>query len=311
MTDILTPKANIILDASKIDLFETCPARYDYRYNHNKVLPMLAKPIWERNALDLGTLAHEGLGVYYELLGQGKDYPTRMHACLMKIREMSSNPEKSNSSTDDVSLLLRAVEDCCDYWRAEDENCLEVLAVEQPFAYVLFEDESVRIILSGKIDLLVNYNGIGRNASYKNLVIDHKTYSRDSVVLRKANQFINYCIAAGSNYLVVNRIGLQDPDVKKPKTAEEKFKRLPLSYDPLYLQSWKDNIIKMILQEYLGCIAGEAWPEKPTSCNKFNRLCEYYSVCDMSGTKEDKLAKLNSEYVDGEVWDVTKGLVIN
>lgn len=296
--DNIKNKANIILDASKIDLFETCPARYNFRHNHNRGLSIAHKA----KALDLGSLAHEGLGVYFSLLAEGKHYNDRMQACLMKIGEMSSNVLESNLESDEVSLLLKAIEESCDYWRAEDENCLEVLAVEQPFAYELFSDDSVRIILSGKIDLLVNFTGIGRNASYQSLPIDHKTYSRDSMVLRKSNQFINYCSAVGSNYLVVNRIGLQ-----KTKSAEERFKRLPLSYDPVYIQDWKDNLTKMILNEYLICVSESSWPEKPTSCFKFNRLCEYYSICDSSG-QDSKDNKLESEYVLQTPWDVTKGL---
>lgn len=298
MTDIIIPKANIVLDASKIDLFETCPARYNFRHNHNRGLPIIKKA----KALDLGTLAHEGLGVYFERLGKGEDYSTRIEACLMKIREISSNPEESNVEPEEVSALLKAVEESCDYWRAEDENCLEVLAVEQPFAYELFSDDSVRIILSGKIDLLVNFNGIGRNSSYQGLPIDHKTYSRDSTVLRKSNQFINYCAAVGSNYLVVNRIGLQ-----KTKSSEERFKRLPLSYDPIYIQDWKNNLIHMILQEYLSCVAEGHWPEKPTSCFKFNRICEYYNICDSSG-QDAKDNKLENEFVLQTPWDVTANL---
>src|ERR1700688_1964067 len=161
----MTDKANIVLDASKVDLFETCPKRYYFRHIMNRSLPLTHKPSG-RNALDLGTLAHEGLGVYYTMLGEGIKYSERIEACLMKIREISSDPEQSNSSMEDVSILLRAVEDNCDYWRAEDENCLEILSVETPFAYILFEDDFVCIIISGKIDLLVNYTGIGRNANY-------------------------------------------------------------------------------------------------------------------------------------------------
>jgi hypothetical protein len=307
MIDIITsPKANIILDASKIDLFETCPARYNFRHNHNKGLPLIHKA----KALDIGSLAHGGLEVYYLLLAEGKDYSTRMEACLMKIRELSADPSNSNSEPDDVNNLLSAIEQCCDYWRAEDENCLEILEVEQPFAYVLFEDDDVRIIISGKIDLLVNFKGIGRSASYTRLPIDHKTYSRESPLHRKSNQFINYCNAVGSNYLVVNRIGLQDGSVKNPKPAEEKFKRLPLSYDPIYIADWRNNLTAMILQEYLTCVASGIWPEKPTSCNKFNRLCEYYSICDSSG-QDAKDNKLENEYVDSEPWDVTKGLGVD
>ncbi len=303
MEIITPPKANIVLDASKIDLFETCPARYNFRHNHNKTLPIIHKA----KALDLGGIAHEGLSVYFKLLREGVHYNDRMQACLMKMREISSNPEESNSEPDEVRHLLRAIEESCDFWRSEDENTLEVLATEQPFAYVLSEDDTVRIIITGKIDLLVNIHGIGRQSSYTKLPIDHKTFSRDSVVLRKSNQFINYCNAVESNYLVVNRIGLHSQDVKNPKSAEERFKRIPLSYDPVYISDWKKNLTKLILNEYLTCVAENYWPEKPTSCNKFNRLCEYYQICDSSGqdTKDDKL---ENDYITAEPWDVTKPL---
>ena len=304
--EILKTKANIILDASKVDLFETCPARYNFRHNKNKGLPI----IYKNKALDKGGLAHSGLEVYYNLLKEGKHYDDRMSACLMKIREISADPMKSNSEPEEINILLRAIEESCDYWRSEDENTWEILEVEQPFAYTLFEDDSIRIIISGKIDLLVNQRGIGSQSSYTRLPIDTKTFSRDSVTLRKSNQFINYCAAVGSNYLIVNRIGLQDPDVKKPIPASEKFKRLPLSYDPIYIQDWKDNLIKMLLQEYLTCVAEGYWPEKVTSCNKFNRLCEYYSICDSSG-EEAKNFKLENNYVEVEEWDVTRQLTDN
>ncbi len=304
MIDIIkTPKVNIILDASKIDLFETCPARYNFRHNHNKTLPIIHKA----KALDLGTLAHEGLAVYYRMLGEGAHYSDRIEACLMKIRELSSDVTQSNSEPDEVLRLLRAIEESSEYWRAEDENSLEVLQVEQAFAYVLFEDDSIRIIISGKIDLLVNFRGVGRSASYERLPIDHKTYSRDSLLLRKSNQFINYCAAVESNYLMVNRIGLQDPDVKKPLTAEQKFRRLPMSYDPIYIADWKSNLTTMLLQEYLTAVAENKWVEKPTSCNKFNRTCEYYAICDSSG-QDSKDRKLDTEYIVVPEWDVTKSL---
>ncbi len=291
-------KVNIILDASKIDLFETCPARYNFRHNKNKTLPLIHKA----KALDLGSLAHNGFEVYYKALAAQTSYAERLEAALMKIRELSSDPEQSNSEPEEVETLLTAVEQSLDFWRSEDENCLEILEVEQPFAYILFEDETVRIIISGKIDLLVNYKPIGRGASYSRLPMDHKTFSRDGIVLRKSNQFINYCNAVGSNYLVVNRVGLQ-----KTLKAEDKFRRIPLSYDPVYIADWKNNLTKMLLQEYLSCVAEDYWPEKPTSCNKFNRLCEYYKVCDSSG-QDSKEFKLDSDYVDGEVWDVTKNM---
>src|SRR5665213_546160 len=188
MTDIniqlpQAAKLNIVLDASKIDLFETCPARYNFRHNHNKTLPL----IYKAKALDLGSLSHAGLEVYYKRLGEGIVYNERLEESKMKIREMSANVSESNSEPEEVSHLCNVLEENLDYWRAEDENCLEILAVEQAFAYVLHEDDTVRIIISGKIDLLVNFNGIGHNSSYKSLPIDHKTFSRESNLLRKSN----------------------------------------------------------------------------------------------------------------------------
>jgi hypothetical protein len=68
--------------------------------------------------------------------------------------------------------------------------------------YLLYEDDDIRIYMTGKIDLRVNTKG------YTNLPYDHKTFSRSSPVNQMSNQFKNYCTAK-SNYLIVNRIGLQ------------------------------------------------------------------------------------------------------
>ena len=129
-------------------------------------------------------------------------------------------------------------------------------------------------------------------------------------MLRKSNQFINYCAAVDSNFLLVNRIGLYLYDTKTPKTSDEKFKRLPLSYDPIYIKDWKSNLTKMLLNEYLTCIGTNEWPEKPTSCNKFNRTCEYYEICDSSG-QDNKDRKLDNNYIVVPEWDVTSKMGVD
>lgn len=290
-------KVNLILDASKIDLFETCPFRFNARYNLRRGLPIRHK----NKSLDLGGLAHEGLEKYFLGLKAGAQFDDRMQSCIMKIRELGSDPTVSNVDAEDLQQLLKCVEESCHHWRHEDEH-FEILEVESAFAYVLFEDEWLRIIISGKIDLLVNKHGIGREASYTNLPYDHKTYQRDFPVLRTSNQFINYSAACGSNFLIVNRIGLQ-----KTVAPEDKYKRIILSYDPIFIQEWKDNLRDMILNEYLECVRTGIWPRKFTSCLKFNRLCEYHAVCDSSG-QEAKVYKLANDYVEAEDWDVTKRL---
>lgn len=293
MTDIISsPKANLVLDATKIDLFQLCEARFDFRVNQNKVLPLVQKS----RSLDLGSLAHEGLEVYFNMLKEGKHYNDRMQAAVLKIHEKAANPDNSNLEAEEVGPLAKAVEESCDYWRAEDET-LSVLAVESPFDYILYEDDYVRIIISGKIDLLVDVPQIGQNSGYKNLPFDHKTFSRSFPVMRLSNQFINYANVCGSNFLIVNKIGLQ-----KTLKPNEKYLRVPLSYDPDIIQQWKDNVITMVLKNYLTCVSENKWSMNFTSCFKFNRLCEYYDICDSSG-EDAKKWKLESNYVEGRAWD--------
>lgn len=299
MTDIqvenIAGKVNIVLSASSIDLFQLCKARFNYRTNLKRVLPIIQKS----KSLDLGTLAHVGLEHYYKDMQKGIHYSDRMQHALMKVREAASDPELSNAESEDIDLILRTVEQSCDYWRAEDEQ-MEILEVEAPFDYILFEDETIRIIISGKIDLLVNIVGVGRSASYTNLPFDHKTSKREFPIYRLSNQFINYCAATGSNYLIVNKLGLQ-----KTLKPEEKYKRVPLSYDPLIIQQWKDNIVRMVLSEYLECVASGSWSMNFTSCYKFNRLCEYYEVCDSSG-EDAKAFKLEANYVEAKPYNKYK-----
>jgi hypothetical protein len=257
-------------------------------------------------ALDSGGLAHEGLERYFNLLKEGIHYNDRMHACIQRMRAVASDPDQCALGENEAKRVFGAVEESCDFWRFEDEQ-MEILEVERSFLRLIYEDEFVRIFVSGKIDLLVNIKGIGRAASYNGLPIDHKTYSRDFEVPRLSNQFQNYCDAVGSNYLVVNRIGLHDPDAKKPKTAEEKFKRVPLSYDPMLLADWRANLIDGILNEYMDCVARGIWRMNFTSCFKFNRRCEYYEICETSGA-DNKLYKLEQGFMVANPWDVTAKL---
>lgn len=291
-------KANIILDMSKYDLFETCRERYHIRYILKRSLPMREKA----TALDMGTLVHVGMGSYFAMLAEGQNYNDRMQESLLKIKAAAADPDRSAVDEEELATVCSAFEQSCDYWRDEDENLLEVLGVEMPFAYVLYEDDYVRIIVSGMIDLLANKRPLGRNAGYERVPFDHKSHSRDFEAPRLSNQFINYCCAVGSYYLFVNKVGFQ-----KTLKPEEKFKRIPYSYDPLIIGEWKQNITKVILNDYLHCLATDTWAMNFTSCLKFNRLCEYYRVCDTSG-QQNKIWKLENEYVEAEEWDVTKGL---
>lgn len=285
-------KVNIVFSPTSLDIFLTCKAKYNYAQNMRKTLPTHQKAA----SLDFGSLGHTGLETYYKLLASGAHYNDRMQAALLSIKTKAADVTQSNIDEEGLATILRTVEVNLDYWRSEDEQ-LEILGVEEPFDFILHEDDFIRIIISGKIDLRVNVHGIGGNSSYNNLPFDHKFFQRDSLVTRTNNQFIAYTIPTESNFLIVNRVGLQ-----KTLKPEEKFKRPPLSFDPDFLQSWKDDTIATITNEYLSCVKEGKWPVNFTSCTKYNRLCEFHQVCNSSG-QESKNWLLETQYVDREKWD--------
>lgn len=278
-------KYNICLDSTMLDTLMSCECKFNYRFNLNKVTVEKADP------LERGSLLHLGYETYFNGVKNGKNFKERIDESLAVIRSESTLTELP---TEKVDRLIIAFNESCEYYQSRDEQ-MEVLAVEQAFSYVLYEDEIIKIVMIGKIDLLVNEPG------YTNLPYDHKSYEREYPLDRKANQFCNYSYATGSNYLMVNKVGLQTtlPVIKK-------HKRIPLSYDPLFHAQWKENIVKWSYR-YLECVQTNEWPLNVTSCSKYNRPCEYTEVCDSSGI-EAKLYKLEANFNVAPIWDVSKSL---
>lgn len=292
----MSDKINIAFSASSLNTFQICPARYNYSSNLNKSLPVSSKPL----ALDFGGLGHVGMEGYFNSLAQGIHFNDAVQNGIMSINSFASNPDFSNIDIDkELPPIIEAMSQSCEFWRHEDET-FEILGVEEPFDYILFEDDFLRIIISGKIDLRVNKPATrAGEVAYKNLPFDHKFLARNSIISRLDNQFINYCIPTESNYLIVNVVGKQ-----KSLKPEEKFKRVPLSYDPLYIENWKKNTIDDILITYLSYVKENVWPMKPSQINC--NYCDFYNVCDVSGDEKDKLWKLETMYVDKEKWDKYK-----
>jgi hypothetical protein len=279
-------KLNLVMDTSQYDMFRLCEQRYDFRYNKNKTLPVKAK------ALDRGTLVHVACETYYESLKSGAKYDYAVNSALMKVKE--AGVISSDLEPEEISRITTVMEEYFDFWRVADQG-IEIVSVEQPFLYVLHEDENIKIHMAGKIDLIYNDN------RYTNMPLDHKSFDRSYEVGRMGNQFKNYCTATKSDFLVVDKIGFQ-----KTLKPVEKYLRVPLTFDRMILEQWKDNVVK-VMYHYLTCVAENYWPLNETSCDKFNRRCEYYEVCDSSG-KEAKAFKLANNYITIDAWDVSKVL---
>lgn len=274
---------NVTLDATMFDLMQLCPQRYYYRFVLNKVTPTKAKP------LDRGTLVHVGQEEYWKALKEGDAFNLRVQRAIQAVQQGSID---SDLDMDEVSRIIDVMRETFIVNRSLDEE-LEVLAVENPFAYSLYQDETVHIVMIGKIDLIVKDRKFDQP-----IVYDHKSYERDFPLKRLNNQFTNYAVAAETDYLVVNRIGFQTS-----VSPDKKHKRIFLSYDEPFKQQWKDNVVQVVYQ-YLDYISENKWPMNLTSCDKYNRLCEYFDICDTSG-EAGKTFKLDTHFNTGEKWDVS------
>ena len=282
-------RVNILMDMSMYDLFLLCPERFRYRYKMNKSLPKKAMP------LDRGTIIHVGQEFYYEALRNGVKYQERVDLALMKIKE--AGVIQSDLEPEYISHIVEVMEQYYDFWRYQDEKMV-IHDVEKSFIKVIYEDDELRIATSGKIDLMFT------DDRYQEAPMDHKSYDRYYDGGRLVNQFRCYCNAVERNVLIVNKIGMHKLDGKKPLKPEEKFLRIPMSYDPLMLGEWRDNVV-LNMMYYLQCEATGKWPMNETSCDKYNRKCEYYDICDSSGMPA-KLFKIANNYINIEPWDVTK-----
>lgn len=288
--DIIIPsgKANIVFDMSKYDLFRLCEARYNYRHNL-----LIGKP-GKDERLDRGTVIHVGQETYYEALKAHKTYEEAVSLALSAIRRVGVISTDLDNTA--IERIIDVMEEYYDYWQVADQGIV-IVEVEQPFMYQIFENDDVRLFLAGKIDLVCSDN------IYENEPWDHKSYDRSYEVGRMPNQFKNYALALTSNFLTINLIGMQ-----KTLKPHEKFKRPRLSYDPLILQEWKENVINVLMTNYVTCVTENRWPMNETSCDKYHRRCEYYEICDASG-KPAKNWKINSDYISVEPWDVTKAMM--
>lgn len=278
-------KLNIVMDISQYDTFRMCERKYWYRYIRN------IHPLEKAKPLDRGTLVHLACEIYYEDLQKGIMYQDAVNRALSSVRTAGIDTELE---VDEILRVIDVMEEYFDHWRVADQK-FKIVEVEKSILYLLHESEYWMFYLSGKIDLIVT------DDRYTDLPYDHKSYDRKFPTTRMSNQFKNYVNALNSNYLVVNKIGFQ-----KTLTAEEKFTRIPLSFDSLYLEQWKQNVIKVI-DHYVACLTDDYWPMNETSCDKFNRQCEYFDVDDSSGIEAMEW-KLMTMFKQGEPWDVTKGL---
>lgn len=275
----------IILDSQLLSSLQRCAARTNFYFEKN--FQTIEKPV----ALERGGMIHYFFAEYYGArLRSGNKLDWESCADLAwKL----TRPHSATLSLPDAEInnTFRSLEQYVDFRKHEP---MEVKFVEESFAIELYQDEDIRIIYVGVIDLIASL------LDGEDKLFDHKSQSRRSDYLLLDDQFEGYCTATGKNILWVNVIGLQS-SLKE----EEKFRRVPLSYPQYLLDRWKSHVVYWVKQ-YVIYTENEEWPENHQGCNKF-QLCEFFGVCT-AASDESRVWKLQNQFIVGEKWDPTKVL---
>jgi hypothetical protein len=288
----------IILDASQIEVFEHCPYKWYLGYKKH-LTPVLTNP-----ALSSGTFYHEVLKYYYSQPLQPSQ--TRSAAigpslafaqdlikatCVTEylkelgVRSVDFPKVKKDPKFHYDRLKQYLISNMC------EDDTSEVIACEQGFSSLLYEDGNRRYILEGMIDLISRERFTGLT------ITDHKTQSRYYDKYEVNHQAMNYLSFTGANYFRYNYIGLQDNegpntfrrDIYKPRPGMiEQWRRDVLrTFHEMYsfIQDTRHSTLHIIDlpngREEAGFeITNETFPRRRASCDTKFGVCQFHKICE-------------------------------
>lgn len=307
---------HFLVDNSKLDLITTCP-----QLAYLSIIRSLRSSS-ESPALRYGGFIHRALAYRYRRLGQGRQWTEDV-----QIRILQHCFTKTPCEIEGWRNLDSAVKTIRSYNTAWANDKVVVAKksngtplVEQPFAV----DTGVvlhgrRIVYIGRIDLvLVTASGL--------LVVDHKTTSQlgDSFWFDQAAspQHRGYCWALRETLGVtpmgyeVNAVATRESVVNfdynpitgklvttgKSKATPCEFARSPLTQvTPGDLVKWYNNMLA-IVDNFLGYVDRNSYPEHKKHCVHKNGICPFYHVCNSNMSDSDREAALQSSAFTENTW---------
>ncbi len=194
----------ITLDASQLKTFGKCPQMWAYHYQEGLSYPSGAAGSASKSDIgkQLGTAIHGLLDIYYTLQLNGAipvaDMSKAVSACqnwydnTLWKELLSLGPQDHEKAKRLFALYV--------YKFSGDDMLPIVDGLEHYFEKVLYEDESRKYVLNGRIDFLGTWLG-------KPLFCDHKTEGKREEMYPATIQFCAYSYATGIPNGVINYIG--------------------------------------------------------------------------------------------------------
>lgn len=311
---ILTPKKNIVLDATVLSTLMSCARLADFRFNYH-----FESVKGKSNSLEVGSIVHKVLEVAYRLMSQGHKksdaiatgliagqlyaegcpYCTNFTPtnellnppCKHEIDEypgVINTPVESESWNVGWKHALKTAEEYFEFYKNDAWVSLEVETVK---GKILYEDDNIRVLWKAKLDWIVDTNqGI--------FPVDHKTSKQRREKIKLNSQFMGQCMVMGTRNMIVNNIGFQ-----KTLKANEKFTREVMSYPMDLLLEWTGQILPYWAYKLLDYTEEDIWPANFTHCENKYGNCPFIKVCESNPDMRE--SELNVYFRVGKAWDPT------
>lgn len=157
-----------------------------------------------------------------------------------------------------------------------------IIAIEQGFSKIIYEDKYTIFSYSGRPDLVLDYGRFGIGP------MDHKSESRANDIFKFNNQFAGYTWALDAKVGIVNYIGLQT-DLKDGDV----LRRDAFTFTENQINRWKSDTIEWyfrILHSIVNKKFIRSW-----RCEGKYGACLYSSLCT-SGTRKEELIKIKRDF---------------
>lgn len=312
VVDITPQKKNVIMDSQILTTLMGCPCLADFRFNMN-----LQSINGNSNSLECGLTVHKFVETYYGAIIKGVDKDKAAQfglaaaelfikgcphctgwigpdkpICGHKPNEypgIKNTPDESESYKTGWKFVLQTCEEYAKFYRNEHWVPLEVEIVK---GKVLYEDDEMRVMWKSKFDLITDTNqGI--------YPVDHKTMKQRRDTNSMNNQFIGQCILAGTNAVVINKIGFQ-----KSLKPEEKFMRAIIPYSNNRLIEWQSHTLPYYARMMVTYAEMGFWPRNFTNCEgKYGNCAFYETVCGLDPDLREDGLKQN--FIVGPKWNPT------
>lgn len=265
------------IDSQILDAFSTCEFKMENGFLKN------LRSLESSYSIQRGSLVHDIIEFYYKTYMEKRE---RLYSMTQAVEYGRS--QIGHYDAIDIPRGIQILDNMREYFIYYAGEKWIPLATEKIHKKVIFEDDELKLLYVGKVDLEVMDHPIMRKA------VDHKTYDRWFEPLPTENQFTGYATILDIDHVCVNKIGFQSS-----YSADKKFRRINLTYSAAKKHEWIHNTARLV-KDMLFCLESNTFPMRRTSCGMYGG-CDYLPLCSLDPRARDvAIPKL---YRIGEVWN--------